>query len=225
MTTDSSSSTNRFVLRRGFAFLIKYQNINFMYRHLFFSYYCTAVSFERVIHPNPLGFTLFFFLSLFLLFTSIIWRHWGWAVPFIFIRVVVATLFFGLEREAFRWRMSCDVCVCEGKLFSIKCRVIFNEMDKDPDDDDKKKTKQNFHVYFFVVSGDNTVSQFSFFCRRQSHPVRLLFLVFMARNAKNNHLYLCKFLNSHRLSEKAEKNVVKSLWMSCELEWNPRRNY
>lgn len=150
MTTDSSSSTNRFVLRRGFAFLIKYQNINFMYRHLFFSYYCTAVSFERVIHPNPLGFTLFFFLSLFLLFTSIIWRHWGWAVPFIFIRVVVATLFFGLEREAFRWRMSCDVCVCEGKLFSIKCRVIFNEMDKDPDDDDKKKQNRIF-TYIFLL--------------------------------------------------------------------------
>lgn len=40
-------------------------------------------------------------------------------------------------------------CVCVGtcgKLFSIKCRVAFNEVDKDPE---KKK-------FFCVVSGDNT---------------------------------------------------------------------
>lgn len=121
---------------------IKYQNIFFMYSAVFsfISHYCTVVSFVRVIHPDTLGFT-FSFLLIFL--TSIM------------TALGVGSAFYFHSRRSFTvqtTRVSARFSGGKGSTqvkqptrklfvpkwgrkaeFYIKCRVIFNEVDKDPE--------------------------------------------------------------------------------------------
>lgn len=149
MTTDSSSSTSRTSVR----LLIKYQKYILMYVFFFISHYCTAMSFERVVHPNPLGFTFFF---LFLLFTSIIWRHWGGGQYLIFYERVNRkrfVFFFRVEREAFRWaKKGLFVCVCNVSFFQSNFVESFSmKWTKTPNKNNNTTQQQSFHYSFFLL--------------------------------------------------------------------------
>lgn len=108
MTTDSSSSTSRTSVR----FLIKYQKYILMYVFFFISHYCTAMSFERVVHPNPLGFTFFFSHSSFYI-DNMTALGVGSTLYF----TLSVCIFFWVEREAFRWAQKGLSWVCAVDFF------------------------------------------------------------------------------------------------------------
>lgn len=106
----------------------------------FCSYYCTAVCpSNELFTPIRLDLHLLCFFFFFLLFTSIMWRHWGWAVPYFYIHFfVLVAHYFGWKgkhsggmsskRSSNRQPRAVCVCVCneEGKLFSINCLESFS---------------------------------------------------------------------------------------------------
>lgn len=101
--------------------LIKYQKNIFMCMNFsflsFISHYCTAVSFERVVHPNRLGFTFISFFFFFFLHQQYDGIGGGQYLLFSFSLLVLMFQqfffsFFRVEREAFRWHEANQRLVC-----------------------------------------------------------------------------------------------------------------
>lgn len=103
---------------------------------------------------NPFGFTFFLFFF-FLHRYNMTALGVGSAFYFHSLRYIFSRIGWKGKHSGGSRANASHFCVCGRKksfLFSIKSRVIFNEVDKDPE----KATSEIF--IFVVVSGDNIIS-------------------------------------------------------------------